>query len=72
MGWYLSIFDIEIKGNIYRIGDKLGRIPKNCKHIIIDGFHVINGKVVKNGDVIFIDKKDSNKAEVTITNNIFK
>lgn len=65
-------YSIDCRGNIYRIGDKIGRVPGGYDCLIED-FHVVDGKVVKEGIIMFIPKKKSGKTEFILDNgNIFE
>ena len=60
---------IDCRGSVFRIGNKLGRVPKN-HDCIIEGFHLKGQKIVKSGNIKFIPQKKHGKTKFILKNNV--
>lgn len=60
---------IECRGSVFRIGNKLGRVPKN-HDCIIEGFHLKGQKIIKSGNITFLPQGKPGKTKFTLKNNV--
>jgi hypothetical protein len=66
----MTEYAIQIRGNTIKIaGLSIIRIPKD-KTCIINGFHIEDGEIIKNGELMFVPKQGNLMYQ--ITNNVIK